>query len=101
MTELFVFLLVVTALLAIYGFGVNRAKKDKAPPSLLDADSESILTGALLDTGSGTNSSTPSHNPHCDTHHSGHHDASHLGSADAGSHHSGFDGGHFDGGGHH
>jgi hypothetical protein len=91
----------VMALLAIYGLGVNRGEKGKAMPSLLDTDSESILSGALLDSGSGTTSSAPSHNPHCDTHHAHHHDSSQLGSADAGSHHSGFDGGHFDGGGHH
>ena len=89
MTEVFVFFLIVAALLAIVWYAKDRVNKPYT--SLTDEGADGIISPAFFDGGSQVSSN--SHTSHCDT--SGHT------SADGGGHHSGFDSGHFDGGSHH
>jgi len=90
MSEVFVFLLVVIVLLAIYGIAESRSQKDPLRRRFTDHESDgSVLNLALF-----SDPSSPSHASHSDV--------SHHAPADTGAHHGGFDsGGHFDGGGGH
>lgn len=89
MSEVFVSLLVVIVLLAIYGIAESRSQKDPLLGRFTDHESDgSVLNLALF-------SDSSSHS------HASHSDASHHAPADTGAHHGGFDSGPFDGGGGH
>ncbi len=92
MSDVFVFLLTVIALLAIYGIAANRSKKDPVLRPFTDQESDGgVLHLALFS--SSSDSSSHSHPSHSDV--------SHHAPADTGAPHGGFDSGHLDGGGGH